>query len=296
MFDPDSKGAPDRLLAKCSHITNEDGTVSLLDHKTRFDIIKMQNEWCMQGQRVILICKKKLDSMQTTKLLVQSQSEIEEYVENSEDFCLCGMTGIIDPPREGISNVIKKCRQAGIRVFMITGDYALTAAAIATDIGIFSNPTEVDTFEKVRLQVKMGEEKSKEIESKNKKNGKSGNGEGEVVNECRSLILNGSELSKLTFEEWRFVTKYQEIVFARITPEQKLMIVNEFQNYGNVVGVTGDGVNDAPALKSADIGIAMGSGSEVAMEASQLVLLDNNFSSILIAIENGRLVFENLRK
>lgn len=231
--------------------------------------------------------------MQTTKLMVQSQSEIEEYVETSEDFCLCGMTGIIDPPREGISNVIKKCRQAGIRVFMITGDYALTAAAIASDIGILSNPTEVDTFEKVRLQVKMGDEKSKEIENKKKV----ARGEEEVVtNECKSLILNGSELSKLTFDEWRLVTKYQEIVFARITPEQKLMIVNEFQNYGNVVGVTGDGVNDAPALKSADIGIAMGSGSEVAMEASQLVLLDNNFSSILIAIENGRLVFENLRK
>jgi sodium/potassium-transporting ATPase subunit alpha len=117
-----------------------------------------------------------------------------------------------------------------------------------------------------------------------------------VKSRCSSLLLNGSDLSHLTYAEWRVITKYDEIVFARITPEQKLLIVKEFQHDDYVVGVTGDGVNDAPALKSADIGIAMGSGSEVAMEASQLVLLDNNFSSMLIAIENGRLVFDNLRK
>jgi sodium/potassium-transporting ATPase subunit alpha len=108
--------------------------------------------------------------------------------------------------------------------------------------------------------------------------------------------LNGSDLEGLTHEKWRHVTMYDEVVFARTTPEQKLTIVKEYQYDKYVVGVTGDGVNDAPALKSADIGIAMGSGSEVAMEASQLVLLDNNFSSVLIAVENGRLVFENLRK
>ena len=92
------------------------------------------------------------------------------------------------------------------------------------------------------------------------------------------------------------VTSYEEIVLARTTPDQKLRSVKEFQRDGYIVGVTGDGVNDAPALKSADIGIAMGSGSDVAMEASQLVLLDNNFASILIAILNGRLVFDNLKK
>jgi sodium/potassium-transporting ATPase subunit alpha len=157
----------------------------------------------------------------------------------------------------------------------------LTAAAIATDIGIFTNK-EVDTLEKVQIKVKLEEAPTNTTTPGEKK--------------CSSLLLNGSDLNKITFEEWRLITKYDEVVFARISPEQKLLIVNEFQHDGHVVGVTGDGVNDAPALKTADIGIAMGSGSEVAMEASQLVLLDNNFSSMLIAIENGRLVFENLRK
>ena len=114
--------------------------------------------------------------------------------------------------------------------------------------------------------------------------------------EKSALLLTGTDLENFTAEDWRLVTPYSEIVFARTTPEQKLKTVKEFQSDGYIVGVTGDGVNDAPALKSADIGIAMGSGSEVAMEASQLVLLDNNFSSILIAIQNGRLVFRNLRK
>jgi sodium/potassium-transporting ATPase subunit alpha len=111
-----------------------------------------------------------------------------------------------------------------------------------------------------------------------------------------SLLLSGSEIEKLEPEDWRTVTLYQELVLARTTPEQKLKAVKAFQTDGYTVAVTGDGVNDAPALKSADIGIAMGSGSEVAMEASQLVLLDNNFSSIIVAIRSGRLVFCNLRK
>jgi sodium/potassium-transporting ATPase subunit alpha len=161
----------------------------------------------------------------------------------------------------------------------------LTAAAIAADIGIFTNK-DIDTFEKIQMKVKLGEATAVVKSSENS----------DEKSSCRSLLLNGAELNNITHEEWRCITKYDEIVFARITPEQKLLIVNELQNDGLVVGVTGDGVNDAPALKKADIGIAMGSGSEVAMEASQLVLLDSNFSSMLIAIENGRLVFENLRK
>jgi len=151
---------------------------------------------------------------------------------------------------------------------MVTGDYALTAAAIALQIGLFTT-TEYDTIEKLRK----------------KQNGPR-----------KALLLTGSEMETLTDDEWRLITPYEQIVFARTTPEQKLRTVKEFQYDGNVVAVTGDGVNDSPALKKADIGIAMGGGSEVAIESAQLVLLDNNFASMIEAIKNGRLVFANLRK
>ena len=113
----------------------------------------------------------------------------------------------------------------------------------------------------------------------------------------RSLLLTGADLDQLNeTSDWSLITKYEEIVFARTTPSQKLKVVEEFKKRRNIVAVTGDGVNDSPALKAANIGIAMGGGSEVAMEAAQVVLLDNSFNSMLIAIENGRVVFENLRK
>jgi sodium/potassium-transporting ATPase subunit alpha len=235
-------------------------------------LVEIQNNWCLLGQRVLMICKKKcnLNSIFETD---SSVGELEKYIHKSEDFCIIGLVGIIDPPREGISEVIATCRKAGIRVLMVTGDYALTAAAIAAQIGILTQP-QYDTAESMRVKHKEG-----------------GSG-----GEKKSLLLTGNDLDTMDENDWRIITQYEEIVLARTTPEQKLRTVKEFQADEYIVGVTGDGVNDAPALKSANIGIAMGSGSEVAMEASQLVLLDSNFSSILVAIENGRLVFENLRK
>lgn len=170
-----------------------------------------------------------------------------------------------DPPREGIEDVIAKCRGAGIRVFMVTGDYALTAAAIATQIGIFSVP-QYDTVEVMHLKVKESAFQSIEGDNKPKEKQKPM----ERIRKREALLLTGNDLETLTKNDWRVITQYEEIVFARTTPEQKLRTVKEFQHDGYVVGVTGDGVNDAPALKSADIGIAMGGGSEVAMEVGSL--------------------------
>ena len=274
------KGAPDKLLIKCSRILELNGTEAELSQLMKLNLIKIQNDWCMNGQRVLLLCKKNLTQNETVHLKAMNSTSLENYVNDSEDFCLVGLVGIIDPPREGICDVIKTCRGAGIRVLMITGDYLLTAAAIAKKIGIFSNLEMVDTLDCMREKNKLIN-----LSIKPKKN---------IQN--YSLLLNGSDIDFLMDNDWRSITKYKEIVFARTTPEQKLKIVSEFQNDGYIVGVTGDGVNDAPALKKADIGIAMGSGSEVAMEASQMILLDNSFGAILTAIENGRLVFDNLRK
>ncbi len=301
------KGAPDRLLPKCGHVLNEDGTDSEMTYEMREKITEMQNDWCSLGQRVLLLCRKYLNEEQTAAVIARGQGEIEKYINvESNDFCLVGIVGIIDPPREGISDVIETCRGAGIRVLMITGDYALTAAAIASDIGIFSSD-DYDTIRDLKEKAALGppppleDPKKKDAEEKKK-----GGGDDDYNNENKieikmarkmtSILLSGSDLNTVTEVEWRHITRYDEVVCARITPEQKLTIVQQYQKDGNVVSVTGDGVNDAPALKCADIGIAMGSGSEVAIEAAQLVLLDSNFASILVAIENGRLVFENLRK
>ena len=112
----------------------------------------------------------------------------------------------------------------------------------------------------------------------------------------KSLLLTGTDLLDFSDDDWRIAVKYDELVLARTTPDQKLKAVKMFQEEKYIVAVTGDGVNDSPALKCADIGIAMGGGSEVAMDAAQMVLLDNSFTSIVVAIKNGRLVFKNLRK
>ncbi|KAI8865392.1 HAD-like protein, partial [Ramicandelaber brevisporus] len=179
--------------------------------------------------------------------------------------CFMGMYAIVDPPRPDIEKVIATCRGAGVRIFMVTGDHALTAQSIARMIGIIS-PESTALVRDTKAGTKT------------------------------ALVMSGPELVGLTDEQWAVVTEYDEIVFARTTPAQKLEIVERMQKRGNVVGVTGDGVNDAPALKTADIGIAMGGGSDVAVEASAMVLLDNNFGSMVEAIRNGRLVFDNLQK
>lgn len=129
------------MLKKSTHIIQPDGKMVPLRANIIVNLIKTQNDWCVLGQRVLLICKKKfkLDKI-VTSTTSNSNCQLEEYVNKSDDFCIIGLVGIIDPPREGIADVITKCRQAGIRVFMVTGDYALTAAAIALQIGIFSKP------------------------------------------------------------------------------------------------------------------------------------------------------------
>ncbi|RNA18052.1 cation-transporting ATPase pma1 [Brachionus plicatilis] len=264
------KGAPDYLLKKTTTILEKNGGQTPLNNQIISQIIRLQNEWCIQGQRVLVVCKRKVNYALASQ---KENFELENFIHETNDFCLVGLVGIIDPPREGIADVISKLKEAGIKVLMVTGDYALTAAAIAVQIGIFTVP-DYDTLENMRIR----------------------NKENRHNYDKKALLLTGSDIENMLEDDWRLVTLYKEIVFARTTPEQKLRTVKEFQKDKYVVGVTGDGVNDAPALKSADIGIAMGGGSEVAMEASELVLLDNNFSSILIAIRNGRLVFYNLKK
>ena len=169
----------------------------------------------------------------------------------------------------------------------MTGDFALTAQAIATDCGIISNPPSlVENFRALSRDIDSVSESDKKAFSPviTRESGSK-----------TSIVISGPEMTNLNEDQWNQLCRYDEIVFARTTPEQKLRIVREFQARDAIVGMTGDGVNDAPSLKAADIGIALGSGSDIAIEAADMVLLES-FSAIVEAVQYGRVVFDNLKK
>lgn len=265
------KGALDVLLGRCSSYWSAiDNSTRPMDDAARDKLSRFQAKLSRRAERVIVLCQHHY--IPTAKL---GSNEFSDEIASSgvENLTVLGIFGIIDPPRPETAQTVAQCRRAGIRFFMVTGDFGLTAAAIAKDIGIYDGASQPDTIDDLR-------DKSTEAEA---------------LRSRHSLLLEGSSLSSLTQEEWATVCEYDEIVFARTTPEQKLRIVSELQSRDNTVAVTGDGVNDAPALRAADVGIAIGSGSDVAIEAADLVLL-KNFDSIIEAVRLGRLVFQNLQK
>ena len=179
---------------------------------------------------------------------LQSVPNADTQVE--QDLTFVGMLGIIDPPRADVFSAFEKCKTAGIRAVMITGDHPLTAQYIASQIGI--------------------------------------NGEGPVI--------TGQNLDRYSVMEVKNLAE-SVAVYARVSPEHKLKIVEALQQRGEIVAMTGDGVNDAPALKKSDIGVAMGiTGTDVAKEAADMVLLDDNFATIVAAVEEGRVIYDNVRK
>ncbi|MFH1589424.1 MAG: HAD-IC family P-type ATPase [archaeon] len=230
------KGAPEVVLEKCNRILLNN-RVENLSEEMREIIENHYKKMASKAERVLgLAYKEKPES------------------KHDEAFIFVALTGIIDPPRPEIPDAIAKCKDAGIKVIMITGDYSLTAEAIAKMVGLID------------------------------------------VNSPSHIII-GEELKKMTDGELREVLKKDNLIFARTSPIQKLRIVQALQANGEIVAVTGDGVNDAPALKNADIGIAMGiMGTEVAKEASNMVLLDDNFATIVNAVEHGRTVYANIKK
>ncbi|MDD5277595.1 MAG: cation-transporting P-type ATPase [Methylovulum sp.] len=229
------KGAPEVVFGKCKQILLENGLVDF-DSAARQQALKIYERLAARGERVLALAYKTTDAAQASE----------------EGFIYLGLVGMLDPPRPEIADAIDKCRTAGIKVFMVTGDYHVTAESIARQVGLFT-------------------------------------GDGQVV--------VGSELENMTETEFLKVLDNRELVFARSTPLQKLQIVQALQQKGEIVTVTGDGVNDAPALKNADMGVAMGvSGTEVAKEAADMVLMDDNFATIVNAIEEGRTIFSNIKK
>ncbi|KIJ37215.1 hypothetical protein M422DRAFT_232002 [Sphaerobolus stellatus SS14] len=281
------KGAPDILFPSVSSILNAEGVSVPFDLAHRNRLSKVQSEWSSSGERVIAVCKRSLDGMK----LSEDPNELEDILYGQiQDLTLIGLISIRDPPRHDVKDAVRVIRAAGVRIFMVTGDFMLTAVAIAKQVGIITQER-YDTVKELRLQRKL--DYKLDTPSRLLSDMKPS-----ADDPIKSLVLTGDDLVELTAIDWNSIlTNYSEIVFARTTPEQKMLIVEETKKRGdNVVAVTGDGVNDAPALKASDIGIAMGSGSDVAKEAASIVLLKDDFASIPVAIELGRLVFDNLKK
>ncbi|WEW56067.1 magnesium-transporting ATPase [Emydomyces testavorans] len=265
------KGAPEVLLARCNTVLQEDGTIAQLSHSNRKAVENIKDRWSSDGKRVILVAQKTI-SGDISSVLESAKAEKTVLEMAREELTLIGLWGLIDPIRDEIPNVVDVLRTAGIRVMMVTGDFKLTAQAIARDCGIIRSATPlVHSIGNLNRDIDKPQI-IKENES------------------SRSITISGPELITLNEHQWDQLCKYEEIVFARTTPEQKLRIVKEFQSRDHTVAMTGDGVNDAPALKAADVGVALGSGSDIAIEASDMVLLDS-FSAIVEAVKYGRLTF-----
>ncbi|KAF5133337.1 Potassium-transporting ATPase alpha chain 2 [Metarhizium anisopliae] len=272
------KGAPDVLLPTCTkYWSKKTNSVQPMDETARSAFKTYQDKLSRNAERVIVLCEKTL----TAKNAVGTNAFSDEVaLRATEDLTIVGILGIIDPARPETAHTVAECRRAGARFFMVTGDYGLTAAAIARNTGIFSSERDPDTIDTIKSDKAIS---AAELANARK------------TGERHSLLLEGQNLGNLVPEDWDVICEYGEIVFARTTPEQKLRIVEEFRKRDNVVAVTGDGVNDAPALRAADVGVAIVTGSDVAIEAADLVLLDR-FDSIIEAIRWGRLVFQNLQK
>merc|ERR1711893_188596 len=195
----------------------------------------------------------------------------------TEKLCFIGLMSMIDPPRAAVPDAVGKCRSAGIKVIMVTGDHPITAKAIAKGVGIISEGNETVEDIAARLGIPVSEVNPRD---------------------AHACVVHGSDLRDMTPAQIDdILAHHSEIVFARTSPQQKLIIVEGCQRQGQIVAVTGDGVNDSPALKKADIGVAMGiAGSDVSKQAADMILLDDNFASIVTGVEEGRLIFDNLKK
>ncbi|BGP13453.1 hypothetical protein JCM10213_001777 [Rhodosporidiobolus nylandii] len=275
------KGAPDVLLRRCTSLLQADGSTVPLTPDLIDQLTSAQSSFASQGQRVLMFAKRAVSSATDNTIGTPE----ERMVSLVEDLTVVGLVALVDPPKHDTKETVERCRTAGIRFFMVTGDYAATAHAIGRQVGIVTVPHgDVKNLDDLSSKAAAGSgEKEVEVDVE------------PAFRRKTALVLSGPEIIRLSEEMWSRVLKFDEIVFARTTPQQKLQIVKRFQAAGCTVAVTGDGVNDSPALKQADVGVAVAGGSEVAMEAADLVLL-RDFSSIIDGIEAGRLCFDNLQK
>jgi len=267
------KGAPERILSRCSTIVVNGEEKELSDEwKENFNNAYL--ELGGLGERVLGFCDFMLDAEKFPEGFAFDADDCNFPIEGLR---FAGLISMIDPPRAAVPDAVAKCRSAGIKVIMVTGDHPITAKAIAKSVGIISEGNETVEDIASRLNIPVEEVNPRE---------------------AHAAVVHGGELKDLASEALDEILLYHtEIVFARTSPQQKLIIVEGCQRMGAIVAVTGDGVNDSPALKMADIGVAMGiAGSDVSKQAADMILLDDNFASIVTGVEEGRLIFDNLKK
>ncbi len=235
-----TKGSPLDVLQHCQQILR-DGQIKELSAAERAEVTAVNDAFAKQGYRVLGLATE------------QKEEQPQDAQQLEQNLIFVGLVAMIDPPRVEVADAIARCHTAGIQVTMVTGDYGITAKAIAQQIGLVDD---------------------------------------------RARIVTGEEMGHLSDTQLRQILQQKSgLVFARVMPEQKLRLVQAYIAMGHIVAVTGDGVNDAPALRAANIGIAMGrNGTDVARSAADIVLIDDNFATIISAIEQGRAVYQNIRK
>uniref|UniRef100_A0A8C7H7D4 Sodium/potassium-transporting ATPase subunit alpha-3-like n=1 Tax=Oncorhynchus kisutch TaxID=8019 RepID=A0A8C7H7D4_ONCKI len=267
------KGAPERILDRCTTIIIQ-GKEQPMDEEMKESFQNAYMELGGLGERVLGFCHLLMPEDQYPKGFAFDCDDVNF---TTESLCFVGLMSMIDPPRAAVPDAVGKCRSAGIKVIMVTGDHPITAKAIAKGVGIISEGNETVEDIASRLNIPVSQVNPRD---------------------AKACVIHGTDLKELSQDQMDDILRnHTEIVFARTSPQQKLIIVEGCQRLGAIVAVTGDGVNDSPALKKADIGVAMGiSGSDVSKQAADMILLDDNFASIVTGVEEGRLIFDNLKK
>lgn len=267
------KGAPEIILEKCATYMDGDKEIPI-DDDFREEFTANYKAFAKKGERVIGFAFKELPLEEYTPDMDEEYNiELKNFP--TTGLCFVGLISLIDPPKTRVPNAVKECRAAGIKVYMVTGDGVLTAAAIAELVNIKTQPTREEVTDQ---RLHDGDETPVE------------------ESDFGAYVIEGTQINKFEQDDWDRILK-KEVVFARTTPEQKLKIVEQLQMKGECVAVTGDGVNDSPALKRADVGVAMGiMGSEVAKDAAHIILTNDDFASIVDGVKSGRTIFDNLSK